>query len=295
VLKDLLNGNFLIGLREGLEAALVVSILVAFLKKTGRTDRLPALWAGVGAAVVLSLSVGALLFFADHNLSFKAQEGFGGGTSVVAVAFVTWMIFWMKRNSRSLSGELHEKATAALQGGALAMAVTAFLATGREGLETALFLWPALKASASGGSYTVGAGAVLGITVAIVLAYLLYRRSIHLNLAKFFRYTGAGLVVVAAGVLAYGVHDLQEAGILPGLNRLAFDISSTISPASWIGTLLKGIFNFQPDPSWAQVVVYVAYLVPVMVLFLRKPAAAKQQPGSRSVAPSASSKAGVAA
>lgn len=286
--SSLLTGNFLIGLREGLEAALVVSILVAFVRKTGHNDRLPALWAGVGAAVALSLGVGALLVFTSAELGFEAQELFGGGMSVVAVAFVTGMVFWMKRNSRSLSGELKDKAEAALSGGALAMAGTAFLATGREGLETALFLWPSLRAS----GYQAGAGAVLGIAVSVALAYLLYRRSITLNLAAFFRWTGAGLVVVAAGVLAYGVHDLQEARLLPGLGTKAFDVSSVIQPSSWYGTLLKGIFNFQPDPTVLQVVAYLAYLIPVMVLFLRTkplgrrsgasvaPAPAKQVPGA---------------
>ncbi|MEO5680869.1 MAG: iron uptake transporter permease EfeU [Acidimicrobiales bacterium] len=204
MISDILSGNFLIGLREGLEAALVVSILVAYLKKTGRTDRLPALWLGVGTAIGLSLAVGALLVFTSHELSFRAQETFGGVMSVIAVGFVTAMVFWMKRNSRTLSGELKGKADAALSGGALAMASTAFLATGREGLETALFLWPSLKAT----GYDAGVGAVLGIAGAVVLAYLLYRRSVHLNLAAFFKVTGAGLVVVAAGVLAYGLHDL---------------------------------------------------------------------------------------
>lgn len=283
MISDILSGNFLIGLREGLEAALVVSILVAYLKKTGRTDRLAALWLGVGSAVGLSLAVGALLVFTSHELSFKAQEIFGGTMSIVAVGFVTGMVFWMKRNSRTLSGELKEKADAALTGGALAMASTAFLATGREGLETALFLWPSLKAT----GYDAGTGAILGILGAIVLAYLLYRRSVHLNLATFFKLTGAGLVVVAAGVLAYGLHDLQEAGAIPGIGAQAFDVSSTVPPSSWYGTLLKGVFNWQPDPTWLQIVAYLAYLVPVIYLFLRKP---RQKVPSRTVPSSAASR-----
>jgi high-affinity iron transporter len=285
VFSSLLTGNFLIGLREGLEAALVVSILVAFVRKTGHADRLPALWAGVGAAIGLSLGVGALLVFTSAELSFEQQEIFGGTMSLVAVGFVTGMVFWMKRNSRNLSGELTEKAEAALSGGALAMAGTAFLATGREGLETALFLWPSLRAS----GYQAGVGAVLGIVVAVGLAYLLYRRSISLNLAAFFRWTGAGLVVVAAGVLAYGIHDLQEADVLPGLNTRAFDVSSAVPPSSWYGTLLKGIFNFQPNPTVLQVVAYLAYLIPVLVLFLytkpvRRPSGTPAAPAQASAA-----------
>jgi len=282
VFTDVLTGNFLIGLREGLEAALIVAILVAYLRKTGRGDRLVAVAAGVTVAVILSLSAGALLVFTSHELSFGAQEIFGGTMSIVAVGFVTAMVFWMKRNSRNLSTELHHKTDVALQGGATAMALTAFLATGREGLETALFLWPSLRAT----GYQAGTGALLGILTAVVIAYLIYRRSIHLNLAAFFRFTGAGLVIVAAGVLAYGVHDLQEADLLPGLTARAFDISNTVPPSSWYGTLLKGIFNFQPDPTWLQVCVYLAYLLPVMWLFLRpgeriaRPALRQPQPVS---------------
>jgi high-affinity iron transporter len=259
--------NFLIGLREGLEAALVVGILVAYLVKSGRRDRLPAVWLGVGAAVAMSLAVGAVLTFTSRALSFKAQETFGGVMSLIAVGFVTWMIFWMRRQSRHLRAELHGKVDAAMHHGAVALAVMAFLSVGREGLETALFLWPALQSAGSG--VGPGAGAVLGLLTAIVLGYLVYQRSVHLDLAKFFRVTGAALIVVAAGVLAYGIHDLQEAQLLPGLSSIAFDISRQIPPSSWYGTLLKGIFNLSPVTTWLQAVAWVAYIVPTTLLFFR--------------------------
>jgi high-affinity iron transporter len=259
--------NFLIGLREGLEAALVVSILVAYLVRTSNNHRLPALWAGVGVAAAASLGVGAILTFTSRSMSFEAQETFGGVMSIIAVGFVTGMVFWMRSQSRALKGELQGKLDTALAAGGLAVGLMAFLAVGREGLETALFLWPAIQAAGSG----VGpvAGATLGILTATVFGWLLYRGSVHLNLASFFKVTGAGLIVVAAGVLAYGFHDLQEAGVLPGLNRLAFDVSRQIPPASWYGTLLKGVFNFSPVTTWLQVVAYVGYIVPAMVLFFR--------------------------
>jgi high-affinity iron transporter len=259
--------NFLIGLREGLEASLVVGILVAYLVKAGHRERLAPVWTGVGAAVAASLAVGGLLTFTSHSLSFKAQEAFGGFMSIIAVVFVTWMIFWMRTQSRHMKVELQGRVDTALRHGATALALMAFLAVGREGLETALFLWPALQSSGSGAGPGVGASA--GLVTAVVLGYLVYRRSVELNLATFFKVTGAALVVVAAGVLAYGVHDLQEAGILPGLNRLAFDVSSHIPPSSWYGTLLKGVFNFSPATTWLQVAVYAAYIVPTMVLFFR--------------------------
>ena len=265
--------NYLIGLREGLEASLVVGILVAYLVRTGNRSRLPAIWAGIGAAVGLSLGVGALLTFTSNSLSFEAQETFGGVMSIVAVCFVTWMVFWMRRTARSIKGSLEGQLSTALRTGGMALAVTAFIAVGREGLETAVFLWAAVEAAAlADGSTTAPVvGAALGLATAVVLGWLLYTRAVRLNLSKFFTVTGAGLVLVAAGVLAYGVHDLWEAGILTGgvFDRVAFDVSATIPPSSWYGTLLKGVLNFRPDPSVAEVVVYLAYLVPTLFLFFR--------------------------
>ncbi|HVQ17960.1 MAG TPA: FTR1 family protein, partial [Actinomycetes bacterium] len=146
-----------------------------------------------------------------------------------------------------------------------------FLAVAREGLETALFVWSAVQAS----QRTVAplTGVALGLLTSVALAYFIYRGALRINLSKFFRITGALLVFVSAGVLAYGIHDLQEGGALPGLNNRAFDISGTISPDGVIGTMLKGIFNFQPNPTWLQVMVWFAYLIPVLVLFLRQPSA----------------------
>jgi high-affinity iron transporter len=264
-------GNFLIGLREGLEAALVVGILVAYLVRTGRRDRLAPVWLGVGVAVLLSIGVGAMLTYTSATLSGKDQESFAGVTSVVAVAFVTWMVFWMRRTARFLSRDLQGKLAEALTMGSLALALTAFLAVGREGLETAVFLWSAIEATSDGVKPVVGAA--LGLIVAVVLGYLIYRRSIRLNLATFFKVTGAGLVVVAAGVLSYGVHDLQEGGLLPGLNSLAFDVTDQVPLSSWYGALLHGIIGFTPNTSWLQLIAFVAYVVPVMYLFFREPAA----------------------
>lgn len=283
--------NFLIGLREGLEASLVVGILVAYLVRTGNRHRLPAIWAGVGAAVGISLVMGALLTFTSRSLSFKQQELFGGVMSLIAVAFVTWMVFWMRRTARSIKGELEGKLDAALSIGSGALALTAFIAVGREGLETTLFLWSAVQAAAQADGSTTAPviGGVLGLLTSVVLGWLLYKRAVRLNLAKFFTYTGAGLVVVAAGVLAYGFHDLLEAGVLSGrfFERQAFDVSNVIPPASWYGTLLKGVLNFRPDPTVFEVIVYVAYLVPVLVLFFRGPAPKPAAPApARDSAPS---------
>jgi high-affinity iron transporter len=268
--------NLLIGLREGLEASLVVSILVAYLVRTGRRDRLRHVGLGVAAAVALSLAVGGLLTFTSSELSFEAQEAFGGTLSIIAVAFVTWMVFWMRRASRFLKSELDERMRTALTMGTAAVVTTAFLAVGREGLETSFFIWAAVRATGDGVAPITGAS--IGIALAVVLAYLLYRGSVRINLGTFFRWTGAGLIVVAAGVLAYGVHDLQEAGILPGLHSLAFDVSSAIPPSSWYGTLLKGTVNFSPATTWLELSVWVAYIVPVMAVYFTKPRVAAPPP-----------------
>ena len=266
--------NYLIGLREGLEAALVVSILVAYLVKTDRRHLLPRVWAGVALAVAISLAFGAALTFGPRGLTFEAQEMIGGCLSIIAVAFVTWMIFWMARAARGLGGELRGQIDEAAEGTRWSLVIVASLAVGREGLETALFLWAATKAGTRESVGTITPtwepllGAALGIATAVVLGYLIYRGAISINLSKFFTWTGAFLILVAAGVLAYGVHDLQEAGVLPGLNNLAFDVSETVDLNSWYGTLLKGIFNFSPATTKLELAAWLLYAVPVMTLFL---------------------------
>jgi high-affinity iron transporter len=270
-----LLGNALIGLREGLEAALVVSILVAFLVRTGRRSVLPKVWLGVAIAIAVSIGVTLALTLTQQALTFEAQETFGGVLSIIAVGFVTWMIFWMRRVARSISSELRGRLESAIQMGSTAVVVMAALAVGREGLETAVFFFAA--AQAAGETTEPLIGFLLGIAVSIVLAYLIYRGAVSLNMGKFFTVTGILLVFVAAGILAYGVHDLQEAGILPGLTTLAFDVSAAVPPDSWYGTLLKGIFNFSPQTTVLEAVVWVAYVAVVLTLFLlpqRSPRAA---------------------
>ncbi|MBO0709515.1 MAG: FTR1 family protein [Candidatus Dormibacteraeota bacterium] len=258
--------NALIGLREGLEAALVVSILVAFLVRSERRAALPWVWAGVAVAVTLSVGVGALLTFGTNSMSFEAQEAFGGSMSIIAVGFVTWMIFWMRRTARALSGELRDKLAQALEIGSWAVVLMAFLAVGREGLETAVFFWAA--AQAAGDTTQPLIGFLVGIVVAVALAYLIYKGAVRINMAKFFKVTGVLLIFVAAGTLAYGMHDLQEAGVLPGLNTLAFDISTAVPLDSWYGTLLKGIFNLSPQTTVLEATVWVLYVGVVLTLFL---------------------------
>ncbi|MEB0202658.1 FTR1 family protein [Cryobacterium sp. 5I3] len=259
--------NYLIGLREGLEAALIVTILVAYVVKIGRTDVLPRIWAGVGLAVLLALAIGALLTYGTYGLSFAAQETIGGLLSIAATGLVTWMVFWMLRTARTLSSHLRGSIDKSLLGSGIGLVVVAFIAVGREGIETALFLWAAVQAT---GETTLPLlGAFLGIVTAAGLGWLIYSGMLRINLAKFFTWTGGILIVVAAGVLSYGVHDLQEAGVLPGLHSIAFDVSAAIPPDSWYGTLLKGTLNFSPATTWLELLVWVAYVGTTLTFFAR--------------------------
>ncbi|WP_181795740.1 iron uptake transporter permease EfeU [Streptomyces sp. WELS2] len=287
--------NYLIGLREGLEASLVVCILIAYLVKTGRRDAIKPIWAGIGVAIAIAMGFGCALEFGSQELTFQVQEALGGSLSIIAVGLVTWMVFWMRRTARNLRSELHGKLDAALKLGTGALVATAFLAVGREGLETALFVWASVHA-ASDGTPRPLVGVALGLATAVLLGWLFYRGALKINLAKFFTWTGGMLVVVAAGVLAYGFHDLQEADWVPGLNNLAFDISGAIPPDSWYGTLLKGVFNFQPDPTVVQITVWALYLVPVLGLFLSPVGFASgkgkvKEPDEQGTRPSAASQA----
>ncbi len=264
----MLVSNALIGLREGLEAALVVVILAAFLVKTNRRYALRYVWAGVAAAVVVSVALGAVLTYGTSRLSFEQQELIGGVASIVAVGFVTAMVFWMRTAARTISGELKGRLDKALDVGPWAIALVGFLGVGREGLETAIFFYATTEAAGQGEIQPM-LGWIIGLGGAVLLGIGIYRGAVKINLGKFFRYTGILLIVVAAGILAYGIHDLQEAGVLPGLNNLAFDVSAAIPPDSWYGTLLKGIFNFSPNTTWLQAVAWVLYVGIVLTLFLR--------------------------
>lgn len=264
--------NFMIGLREGLEAALVVGILIAYLVKSGRREQTAPVWIGVALAAGASLAFGAFLTFTSQTLSDRASEMFEGVTSLLAVAFVTWMIFWMRRQARHLRSDLHGKVDDALGRGAVALGLVAFLAVAREGLETALFLWPAVRSAGAGSTPVVGATA--GLVTAALVGWLLYRRAVTIDLARFFRFSGLALIVIAAGVLSYGVHELQEASVLPGEDALAFDVRGTVAPDSTAGHLLAGTLSLRPKMAWLEVGAWFGYLIPTTALFLRPTSAA---------------------
>ncbi|MGW6201639.1 iron uptake transporter permease EfeU [Kribbella sp. NPDC055110] len=258
--------NYLIGLREGLEASLVVSILATFLVKSGHRDRLKLVWIGVASALAVAVAAWGLLQFvtALTAKSFTTQETVGGVMSILAVGFVTWMIFWMRKASRSIARELRERMGQALEVGSRAVVILAFLAVFRESIETAFIVYASAATATTAVPFV---GVLLGLATAVLVGVAIYKGAVKINLAVFFKWTGAVLILVAAGIFAYGFHDLQEANILPGLHTLAFDISHVIPPDSWYGVLLKGIFNFNPAPSVLEAIAWVVYLVPVMVLY----------------------------
>ncbi|QAY72515.1 high-affinity Fe2+/Pb2+ permease [Agromyces protaetiae] len=258
--------TYLIGLREGLEAGLIVGILVAYLGKIGRRDLLARLWIGIGIAVAVSLGVGAILTWGPYALTFQAQEILGGTLSIVAVAMVTWMIFWMGSHGATLSKELRSQVDAAVDRSWFAIVLLGALSVGREGVETALFVW----ANVAGGDEPVLAtiGAVLGILTAIAISYGISKGLVRFNLSLFFTWTGVFLVFVAAGVLAYGIGDLQEASVIPGWGAPAYSLTSVVQPGGVLDVVLGGIFNFTPEPTWAQVIGWVLYVVIVLSLYL---------------------------
>ena len=260
-----LFGSGLIGLREGLEAGIVVMVLVAFLVKSGRRDALKWVWTGVAAALVMTIGMFLTIQFGAYTIKDLAAEAVAGVASLVAVVIVTSMVLWMRTAAASLSGELRAGMTKALEAGAGAVVALAFLAVGREGFETALFMvgyaeadtaWPLV-------------GLLIGVSVAAAIAWGMYAGAVRINLSKFFTYTGVFLIVVAAGILTYGIGALQTVGWLPGAASRAFDISSWLNWSSWYGEIIQGVFNITPTPTVLQLACWLAYLAIVLALFLR--------------------------
>lgn len=249
-----LFGSGLIGAREGLETGIVVMILVAFLVRSGDRGALKWVATGVGAAIAMVAAIFVGVRFGTSTVTGVGAELISGIASLAAVVIVTWMVLWMRTASRSISADLRAGMAKAVAGGPLAVSALAFLAVGREGVETAL-LMVGYAENTEGSSWPL-IGLLLGIVVAAVLTVLLYFGAIRIDFAVFFKYTGVFLIVVAAGILAYGIRALQTADWLPGLTANAFDISSWFAMSSWYGTVAQGIFNFRADPTLLQVLAW---------------------------------------
>jgi high-affinity iron transporter len=254
--------TFVIGLREGLEAALIVGIVAAFLRQQGRSDALRWMWLGVLAAVLLCGGVAYALHVAEENLPQREQEQLETIIALAAVGMITWMVVWMRRHSADLKGDLQERASLALvQGSAIGLVVMAFLAVLREGLETAVFLLAAFQQSDRPG--LTGTGALLGVLLAI------YRGGVKINLSKFFRITGVVLVLVGAGLLAFAVHTAHEGGWWNILLDRAVDLRWLIDPGSVQSALITGMFGIQPEPTWGEAIAFLLYAVPMTIYVCR--------------------------
>ena len=259
--------TFVIGLREGVEAALIVGIIAAFLRQEQRGDALRYVWAGVGIAVVLCAAVGVALQIVDEDLPQRQQEGLETVVGLAAVGMVTFMIVWMRRNARGLRKELEASAAGALARGSIyALVGMAFFAVLREGLETAVFLLAAFQSAAN--PTTAGIGALLGIALAVVIGYGIYRGGVRLDLGRFFRVTAAVLVLVAAGLVASAIHTAHEATWLNSLQATALDLNWLVRPGTVTSSLVTGVLGVQPEPTVGEALGWLLYLVPVALYVL---------------------------
>jgi high-affinity iron transporter len=259
-------GTFLIGLREGLEATLIVSIVGAFLKRNDKPVR--PMFIGVGLAVAISIAVGAGLEVVSASLPQRQQEMLETVIGAIAVVFVTTMIIWMNRNALRMKGELEREAAQAINsGGAFALAVMAFLAVLKEGFETAVFLLAAAQA-AHGSRWAAVLGGLAGIAVAIALGAGIYLGSLKLDLGRFFRITGVFLVFIAAGLVMSSLRTAHEAGWITIGQQRAFDLSGWMPTKSVLGALITGMFGVPPDPRLIEVLGWLLYAVPVLIVFL---------------------------
>ena len=268
-----LSSGLLTGLREGVEAALIVAIICAYLARTGNRRHLPIVLAGAAGAIGLSAILGFILFQTVGGLQEPYEQIFEAATLLLAAAVVTWMLFWMRRQARSVKGDLHAAVDRALdQNSVVALAALAFVAVIREGLETSLFLVGQAN-SAQQGAIFVLVGALIGLAVAAVLGVGFYQGSRRLNLATFFRWTGVGLIFIAAGLLSTAVHELIEIGVIPFGTQTLFDLSGVLphDPAAGnlVGQFLRALFGYSATPEATTFVAWLAYIVVVLALFLR--------------------------
>jgi high-affinity iron transporter len=287
-----LTTGLLTGLREGVEAALIVSIVLAYLAKTGNQRHFGRIWAGTGAAVLLSVIVGVILWITVRGFEAPAEQLFEGLTMLLAAAVVTWMLFWMRRTSANIKGELHAGIDRALtDGGVWALSLLAFAAVIREGIETSLFLLAqATEATQANNaaSSTLG-GAFIGLLIAAALGYGFYRGARLINLQRFFRWTGVALIFIAAGLLSHAVHEFVEIGVINVGTATAFDISAVLPHenqsdlAGIIGQLLRALFGYSSNPEWITLATWLAYVALVLSLYLRplKPSQPERLTGSQ--------------
>jgi high-affinity iron transporter len=259
------------GLREGVEAALIVAIILSYLARTGRGGQAGRVWLGTALAAALSLVFGIVIFNAVGSFDSPWEQIFEGTTLLIAAGVVTWMLFWMRRQAGSVKGELQGAVDRAMaSGGTWGLAVLAFTAVIREGLETSIFMVGLATSDRSEASWILW-GAVAGLAIAILIGYGFYRGSRRVNLATFFKWTGIALVFIAAGLLSHGIGEFIEIGALGHgpLTQPAFDLSGVLSDEQGIGAFLRAILGYAASPAILTVIVHVTYLVVVLALYLR--------------------------
>jgi high-affinity iron transporter len=288
-----LTTGLVTGLREGVEAALIVSIILAYLARTGNAGHFGRIWAGTAAAVALSVAIGVILWVTIGGLTAPAEQIFDGFAMLLAAAVVTWMLFWMRRTAANIKGELQAGVDRALtDGGMWGLSALAFLAVIREGIETALFLLGQVTAAveADAGAFSTLLGAVAGLIIAVALGYGFYRGARVINLQTFFRWTGVALIFIAAGLLSNAVHELIEAGLIGVGSATAFDISRVLphtgdGAMAVLGQLLRALFGYTSTPEWLTLITWLAYVLAVLILYLRpmKRAARRPLAGSQPV------------
>jgi high-affinity iron transporter len=258
---------YLIMLREGIEAALIVGIVAGYLRQTGRSQWMPGVWVGVALACVLCLALGIALDHVNAEFPQRQQELFEGLVGLLATVILTSMVFWMKKAARSIKAEIHDSIDSALgahdrQG--LALIGMVFFAVGREGLESVFFLLAIVEQSHG---WAVPIGAVLGLASAIGVGFAIYYGGVKLDMRRFFRWTGVFIIFVAAGLLATSLRAFHEAGLWNGLQKVVFDFSDVLPQDSVLGTLLSGFFGYQEAPTIGEIALYLAFLIPVLSFF----------------------------
>jgi high-affinity iron transporter len=258
--------TFFLMLREGLEAALIVGIIAAYLVKIGRRDALPKIVTGVLAAIGLSIAIGLIVTVTIERLPLVVKETLEGITALLAVAVLTWMLFWMRRQGRAIKGELEHGVDLAISGGGtMALVALAFLAVIREGVETVLFLIPILSFNGTG--IDVVAGGILGLVISGVVGWAIFAAGVRINLRRFFTVTGTVLIFVAAGLVAFSIAEFGEAGLFANAGT-AFDLNRVLPDNGPIGSVLRGLFGYRSAPTPLELVGYLAYLIPVLFLFV---------------------------
>lgn len=253
--------SFLLALREGLEAALIIGIVLGALRKLQRNDLVPTVWAGVGSAIIISLAAGIGLYAIGVELEGQAENIFEGLTMLLAAGVLTWMIFWMNRQSHSIKTDLEQGVNRTVSlSDKRGLFWLAFLAVVREGIELALFLTAATFASSAESTLV---GALLGLGTAVLLGWTLFATTVRLDLRRFFQVTGILLILFSAGLVAHGVHELVEAGLLPALIDPIWDINTLIPETSFVGMILKTLFGYNANPALMEMLAYFGYLIAV--------------------------------